>query len=374
MSSSDVLAAAQRLQQQDQPYALVTVLRVLAPASARPGDKAVVTAAGIQHGWIGGGCAQPAVLRSVRLALADGRARIIRITPAEEGRMRELDDVLEFGMACHSGGTLELFVDPMLPRARLTVIGDSPLAAALAGLAPRVGLPVTVLARGADTARFPDAEQVHTGDESSAHIAPGSFVVVATQGRRDLQGLRAALALQARQVFFVASARKAQVLKTSLLESGHDAAAVAAIVAPAGQPIGAQTPEEIALSVLAAVVAARRGRDGSGDAVTAAANAAVSPGGALTFATGATAALAAIVAPVMPAAASLQPAGLRASPLPELPAIAGSCCGGPAEPVPAVTSLAAPLVESAEPLAGSAASVHAATASATATPKSCCGS
>ena len=379
MSSSDVLAAAQRLQQQDQPYALVTVLRVLAPASARPGDKAVVTAAGIQHGWIGGGCAQPAVLRSVRLALADGRARIIRITPAEEGRMRELDDVLEFGMACHSGGTLELFVDPMLPRARLTVIGDSPLAAALAGLAPRVGLPVTVLAQGADTARFPDAEQVHTGDESSAHIAPGSFVVVATQGRRDLQGLRAALALQARQVFFVASARKAQVLKASLLDSGHDAAAVASIVAPAGQPIGAQTPEEIALSVLAAVVAARRGRDELGDAVTATADAdatadAVTPGGALAFTTAATAALAATAAPVMPAAASLLPAGVRASPLPELPAIAGSCCGGPAEPVPAVTSLAAPLVEAAEPLAGSVATVHAATKSATATPKSCCGS
>jgi len=83
---------------------------------------------------------------------------------------------------------------------------------------------------------------------------------VATQGRRDVQGLRAALALQARQVFFVASHRKAQVLKAALVEAGEDAAAVAAIVAPAGQPIGAQTPEEIALSVLAAVVAARRGQ------------------------------------------------------------------------------------------------------------------
>jgi xanthine dehydrogenase accessory factor len=257
----DLLAAAQRLQRQDQPFALVTVLRVQPPASARPGDKAVVTAEGIVDGWIGGGCAQPVVMRTVRQALADGRARMIRIAPAEEGSTRELDDVLEFGMACHSGGTLELFVDPMLPRARLTVIGDSPLAAALAGLAPRVGLPVTVLARGADAARFPDAERVLAGDETAsiAEVAPGSFVVVATQGRRDVQGLRAALSLQARQIFFVASARKAEVLRTSLVEAGHDAAAVAAIVAPAGQPIGAQTPEEIALSVLAAVVAARRG-------------------------------------------------------------------------------------------------------------------
>jgi xanthine dehydrogenase accessory factor len=327
MKPFDVLAAAQRLQQQDQPFALVTVLRVQAPASARPGDKAVVTAEGIQEGWIGGGCAQPAVLRTVRQALADGRARVVRIAPAAagdpgtsaaasdsrsgemasggplaaEGEMRQLEDILEFGMACHSGGTLELFVDPMLPTARLTVIGDSPLAVALAGLAPRVGLPVTVLAHGADASRFADAERVIASDhaaEAQAAVAPGSFVIVATQGRRDLQGLIAALALQPRRVFFVASARKAQVLKAALVESGQDAAAVAAIVAPAGQAIGAQTPPEIALSVLAAVVAARRGQAESIGMATAA---------------------------VAPQAPKVKPL-----PLPESAPIVGSCCGAAA--------------------------------------------
>ena len=263
----DVLSTAQRLQQQDQAFALVSVLRVQAPASARPGDKAVVTADGIVQGWIGGGCAQPAVLRTVRQALLDGRARMIRIAPdaeaAEGGALRELGDVLEFGMACHSGGTLELFVDPVLPRARLTVIGDSPVAVALADLAPRVGLQVSVVAHGlaagpADT-RFAGAQLIASDEGAAlAALAPGGFVVVATQGRRDVQGLRAALALQARQVWLVASARKAGVLKASLLAAGHDAAQVAAIVAPAGQATGAYTPEEVALSVLAAVVAARR--------------------------------------------------------------------------------------------------------------------
>ncbi len=318
MHHHDLLTAAQRLQQQGQPYALVSVLRVLAPASARPGDKAVVTADGIQHGWIGGGCAQPAVMRTVRLALQDGRARVIRIAPAAEGTLRELDDVLEFGMACHSGGTLELFIDPMLPDARLTIVGDTPLAAALAALAPRVGLPVTVVAAGAEAARFPDAVQVIGSDAPGADIAPGSFVVVATQGRRDLQGLRAALSLRARQVFFVASARKAQVLKAALVEAGDDAAAVAAIVAPAGQPIGAQTPQEIALSVLAAVVAARRGPPGGPGAVSADAETTVQ------------------AQPQVPAQA---PAQTQApthtprpalAPLPALPALAGSCCGGAA--------------------------------------------
>ena len=272
--SIDFLQAALRLQQQDRPHAIVTVLRVQPPASARPGDKALVTADGIELGWIGGGCSQPAVLKTVRLALADGRARVVRIAPSSEGDVRELDDVLEFGMACHSGGTIELFVDPMLARARLTVVGDSPLAVALSSLGPRVGLPVTVVAHAADADRFPEAERVLGSDDVAAvaqALTPGSFVVVATQGRRDVQGLRAALALQARQVFFVASHRKAQVLKAALVEAGEDAAAVAAIVAPAGQPIGAQTPEEIALSVLAAVVAARRGQ---GSPATAAAPAA----------------------------------------------------------------------------------------------------
>jgi len=276
-ASIDFLQAALRLQQQDRPHAIVTVLRVQPPASARPGDKALVTAEGIELGWIGGGCSQPAVLKTVRLALADGRARVVRIAPSSEGEVRELGDVLEFGMSCHSGGTIELFVDPMLARARLTVVGDSPLAVALSALGPRVGLPVTVVAHGADAARFPDAERVLDTDDAAAAaqaLASGSFVVVATQGRRDVQGLRAALAVQARQVFFVASHRKAQVLKAALVEAGEDAAAVAAIVAPAGQPIGAQTPEEIALSVLAAVVAARRGQ---GAAVADAAAEAIAP-------------------------------------------------------------------------------------------------
>ncbi len=313
--SSELLAAAQRLQQEGRPYALVTVIRVQAPASARPGDKALVSADGIVHGWIGGGCAQPAVLRTVRQALQDGRAQMIRIAPAAQGEPPRdanelLDDVLEFGMSCHSGGTLELFIDPMLPPARLTVIGDSPVAMALVGLAPRIGLQVTAVAHGAEAARFADADQVISTDDAAAvaaQVAPGSFVVVATQGRRDVQGLRAALALQARQVSFVASARKAQVLRESLIEAGQDAAAVRAIVAPAGQSIGAQTPEEIALSVLAAVVAARRGAAQTAPAT---------------------------VKPALPL------------PLPDIAPIGGSCCGGGE---PALAQMPEPAVTNAPP-------------------------
>jgi hypothetical protein len=128
MNRNEWITQAARLQSRGQAFALVTVLSAQAPTSGKPGDKAVVTADGQIHGWIGGGCAQPAVIKTVRRALLDGLARKIRISPSEESAERELGDVLEFGMACHSGGTLELFVDPVMPAATLTVVGDSPVA------------------------------------------------------------------------------------------------------------------------------------------------------------------------------------------------------------------------------------------------------
>src|SRR5215469_1686329 len=122
-ASTDLFVAAQRLQQLGEPYALVSVVRTQAPTSARAGDKALVTSRGIIHGWIGGGCAQPAVLETVRQALQDGCARLIRIAPdgadAPSHHKSSPDEAGEFGMSCHSAGTIEVFVDPILPPTRL---------------------------------------------------------------------------------------------------------------------------------------------------------------------------------------------------------------------------------------------------------------
>lgn len=260
MNSETLLARAARMQAAGEPYALVTVVRALAPTSAKVGDKALVTAENRMFGWVGGGCAQPPVIRTVRAALKDGRPRYIRVTPERDGE-RDLGDVLEFGMTCHSGGTVELFVEPVLPAPQLLVFGVSPVAMALAQLAPRVGFDVLVADRDAEPDAFVDTRQVlrEVGESRLAEaVRPGSYVVVATQGRMDLPALKGALAVSARYVAFVASARKAQVMKETLRAAGCDPAAVDAIVAPAGYPIAATTPEEIALSVLAAVVAARR--------------------------------------------------------------------------------------------------------------------
>ena len=247
---------AGELQAHAVPYALVTVVRALAPTSAKPGDKAIVCGDGTIYGWIGGGCAQPAVIRTVRQALADGRPRNIRITPDKSGE-EILEDIVEFTMTCHSAGTIDLFIEPILPKPELVVFGPSPVAQSLVSLAPRVGFHVTWVDK---TAALVDGEDEvrRIGERELDQIAAGAFAVVATQGKGDLQGLQAALAIRARHVAFVASRRKGDLLKESLLSAGANPAAVAAIEAPAGYAIDAQTPEEIALSVLASLVAKRR--------------------------------------------------------------------------------------------------------------------
>jgi xanthine dehydrogenase accessory factor len=251
-----VLDKAAALKASGTPFALVTVVRAESPTSAKPGAKAVVTADGEIEGWIGGGCAQPVVIKVVKQVLQDGSARLIRISPERDELIAE--GIMDFNMSCHSGGTLDIFIDPVVARPALWIIGASPAAQALCGLAHRLGFAVTAAFPGADQTLFPDADRVLDKlDGLDAEGAP-AFVVVATQGKRDEAGLEAALSTGAAYVAFVASERKAGKLKQYLKERGQDAARVDAIVSPAGVEIGAVTPEEIALSVLAGVVQARR--------------------------------------------------------------------------------------------------------------------
>jgi xanthine dehydrogenase accessory factor len=255
-SFDDIIERARELESQEQSYALATVIRVIHPTSANVGDKALATADGKLYGWIGGGCAQPVVIRTAKLSIEDGKPRHIRITPDPRGE-KVVEDVLEFGMPCQSGGTIELFIDPVMAKPEIVVLGGSPVAAALTRIAPLTGFRVTWLI---DSGLEANGVRILPAARST-EIRPGAYVVVATQGIKDLPQLKLALSLQARHVAFVASQRKAQALKVSLLEADADAAAVAAIEAPAGLPINAKTAEEIALSILAALVLRIRSSD-----------------------------------------------------------------------------------------------------------------
>lgn len=266
VETDTVLDKANSLKAAGKPFALATVVRCEAPTSAKPGAKAIITAEGDIEGWIGGGCAQPAVIKTAKQALQDGQPRLIRISP-ERSETAEAG-VIDFGMTCHSGGTLDIFIDPVIARPALLIIGASPVAQALSSLARRVGFAVTAAFPGANKELFPEADRVVDGLQG-IELASGvpAFVVVSTQGKRDEAGLEAALATGADYIAFIASERKAQKLKVYLRERGHDSARVDAITAPAGVAIGAVTPEEIALSVLAGVVQARRRGAGAATAV-----------------------------------------------------------------------------------------------------------
>jgi xanthine dehydrogenase accessory factor len=257
LHSDAVLDKAQELKASGTPFVLATVVRCESPTSAKPGAKALVTADGELIGWIGGGCAQPAVLDTAKKALKDGQARLIRVSPTKGGQVEA--GIIDFGMTCHSGGTLDIFIDPVIARPALLIIGASPAAQTLGMLAHHAGFAVHAAFPGADAEMFPQAVQIIDGLElETLRCGLPPMVVVATQGKRDEPGLEAALTTASPYIAFIASERKADKLRAYLKERGQDPVRVDAIISPAGVEIGAVTPEEIAVSVLAGLIQARR--------------------------------------------------------------------------------------------------------------------
>jgi xanthine dehydrogenase accessory factor len=247
---------AGRLQDANQPFVIATVVRTEDMTSAKAGAKALIDGQGEIEGWIGGGCAQPAVLKAALQAIDDGRARLIRIRP---GKVKSSNaGIEEYEAHCHSGGTLDVFIEPVLPRPSLMVLGASPVGQVLARLAHEVGYRVAAACRAEDASLYNGVDRLVEGFELGDAAEPGSVVVVATQGRGDRIALEAALATDAGYVAFVASHRKATRIKQELLESGCDVSRVNAIRAPAGLDITAVTPEEVAVSILGEMIQFRR--------------------------------------------------------------------------------------------------------------------
>ena len=241
----------------NQPFALATVVRTLDATSAKAGAKAVIRADGSVEGWIGGGCVRGAVLKAAARALADGRPRLIRVGP--DGEIDDADNIDIFTSHCPSGGTAEIFVEPMLPRPALLVMGASPTARAIADVGMAAGFAVTVAAPEAELEAFAEGcIRIEGYDVSEAPRAGESFVVVATQGRGDRRALEGAIATGSAYVAFVGSRRKSAKLRADLIAAGGDPERVEAVRGPAGLDIGAATPGEIALAVLADVVRERR--------------------------------------------------------------------------------------------------------------------
>lgn len=249
----EFLSKADELLAKGEPFAVALVVRYQAPISGKPGNKAIIRADGKMWGWVGGGCAQPAVVKEALMALADGEPRLIRISPsasAEEG-------IVDYTMTCHSGGTLDVYIEPVLPKPHVVILGRSPVGQTLAKLAKTIGYAVSVAARDADRDTFPDVDTLHDSlDPSAIKVARQTFIVVSTQGEGDEEALEAALQSAAAYVAFVASKAKAGKILEYLRERGVRAERLAQLRVPAGLDIQASSPEEIAVSILAEIVQA----------------------------------------------------------------------------------------------------------------------
>jgi xanthine dehydrogenase accessory factor len=224
----NVLVEAGRLAEEGTPFALATVVGVERPSSARVGDRALVTAEGELHGWVGGACTEPEVVRLALQALADGDVRRERI----ESR-------------CASEGAVDVLLEPQLPAPLLCVVGDAPAARKLRELTGVLGWRTTAELRGADA------------------------VVIASMGHGDEETLEAALASGAGYVGLVASARRAAAVTAELGDRGVEDEALARIRSPAGLDLGPSSQEEIAVAILAELVAWRHLRPRSSEPLSA---------------------------------------------------------------------------------------------------------
>ncbi len=231
----DVLRLAAELRDRGEPFVLATVTWRQGPSSGKGGAKAVIRPDGSVTGWIGGACARPTVVREALASLGDGTPRLLSLG-IEERR----PDVVAVPMACASEGAMEVYVEPILPAPDLHIVGSSPMSETLATLAAALGWRVTRL----DEARFGD-------------LTEASMVVIATQGDYDEPALEAALATPARYVGLVASAKRAAWVVEWLRERGASDDALARLRSPAGLDLGSVEHTEIAVAILAELVALR---------------------------------------------------------------------------------------------------------------------
>jgi xanthine dehydrogenase accessory factor len=270
----EVMDLVSRLKAAEETFVLATVVRTVSVTAAKAGAKAVIRPDGtIAAGWIGGGCARGAVLKAAREALADGEPRMVSVQP--EDLLTELGvkpgdnrDGIRFAKnMCPSQGTMDIFVEPVLPHPSLIILGASPVALSLAEQARRLGFHVTLAAPASDVTEIPDADRVIDGFALGDLHQARRFVVISTQGKGDEAALRVAVKTDAAYHAFVGSRRKMAALRTKLTAEGTDAGALDCIKAPAGLDLGAITPEEIAMSILAEItVERRRGQRGEAPA------------------------------------------------------------------------------------------------------------
>lgn len=251
----ELLDLAAELHRRHRPFVIATVVWARGPSSGKQGATAIIEGDQTVHGWIGGACAAPAVLREARRVLNDGESRLMYLGPAEELDGSARDGVLTVPISCSSEGAMEVFMEPVLPRPHVIVIGGSPMVRTLCRLLVGMDWRTSVVDEGGrsfgeDVTVVPSVAAI---DELG--VTDTTAVVVATQGEFDEPALEAALATTAPYIGLVASARRAETVMGYLRDRGHDAESLRRIHTPAGLDLGRIEHREIAVAVLGELVA-----------------------------------------------------------------------------------------------------------------------
>ena len=242
------------LSKNNQPFALAQIVRRVNPSSGKPGDKAIITKSGDIHGWIGGGCTRGIVLKESMLAISERKPRLVSIKP---NASEKLDNYTKsYTMTCQSGGEVDVYIEPVLPKPNITVFGNSHIARALALLSSTMGNNTNMVLSNTNDRPTQDLGTIHDLAKYKPDISIADhYIIVCTQGEGDTKALDLAMQSGAKYTAFVASRLKAASIFGDLRQQGYKSSAFTNIKTPAGIDINAKTPEEVAISILAEIIA-----------------------------------------------------------------------------------------------------------------------
>lgn len=254
-----LIELAADLHRRHRPFVVATVVWARGPSSGKQGSAAIIEADHTVHGWIGGACAEPAVLREARRVMNDGEARLMYLGPAEELDGSARDGVLTVPISCSSEGAMEVFMEPVLPSPRVVIIGRSPSVRTLTRLLSAMDWRASVVDDHGDGTGFAEDVDVTTSLAAvdSLGVSDTTAIVVATQGHYDEPAIEAALATPAPYIGLVASAKRSDAVLGYLRDRGYDDDALRRIHTPAGLDLGHIEHREIAVAILAQLVAIR---------------------------------------------------------------------------------------------------------------------
>lgn len=238
------------LEKEGKPFAIATVIDTVAPTSAKPMAKAIITLDGKLEGWVGGGCSQDIIIDEALKCISTGKSVLIRLSPNDKDDATHMFKK-KFLMTCESEGTLEFHIEPILPMKKMIIYGTTPSAETLANMGKLLNYNVLVM--GKNVSELSLSNGINTQTEFKS-INDASYAIVATQGKGDIQALQLAIASGTDKLALIASKRKGDKLMNHLLKKGANKNDLKKIKYPAGLDIGAVTPQEIATSIMAEII------------------------------------------------------------------------------------------------------------------------